>query len=166
MVNGITVKSSSLNSPGLNAPLGQRHLMALWAGSRLGSAFGSQPWKSLARGYFCSPSSTANLQILPKWNRAGKCSCMLSVAGAGWIEPCWCGVGRCQRCFRPAISYSMSIPCSLPGFLHHVTALPPAAALQLPLCSSGLSQLSCSRCHACGFNIFLCGLLTLGSIGS
>lgn len=43
MVNGITVKSSSLSSPGLNAPLGQRHLMALWAGSKLGAAFGSQP---------------------------------------------------------------------------------------------------------------------------
>lgn len=42
MVNGITVKSSSLSSPGLNAPLGQRHLMALWAGSSLWkSAFGS-----------------------------------------------------------------------------------------------------------------------------
>lgn len=42
MVNGITVKSSSLSSPGLNAPLGQRHLMALRAGSGFWkSAFGS-----------------------------------------------------------------------------------------------------------------------------
>lgn len=57
----------------------------------------------------------------------------------------------------------MGIPSSLPGFLCRVMALPPAAALQLPLCSSGLS---CSRCRACGFNIFLCGLLTLDCIGS
>lgn len=86
MVNGITVKSSSLSSPGLNAPLGQRHLMALWAGSSI--------WKSLSRGYFCSPSPTANLRIHPKWNKAGKCSCVLSVAESGWTEPCWCGMGR------------------------------------------------------------------------
>lgn len=55
----------------------------------------------------------------------------------------------------------LDIPSSLPTFPRPVTALPPAAAsLQL-----GLSQLSCSHCCACGFNIFLHGLLTLDSIG-
>lgn len=68
MVNSINGKSSSLGSPGLNASLRQRHLIAPRAGS---CAALSLCRSRLSRGCFCSAAPTRQRESLPTGRGCG-----------------------------------------------------------------------------------------------
>lgn len=91
MVNGITVKSSSLSSPGLNAPLGQRHLMALQAGSGLWkSAFGSH-WPEVIFALPVLQPTFESFQNGIGQENAPVCSALLGLVGLSLAGVAWVG---------------------------------------------------------------------------